>query len=56
VEDLRTVQKDEGFCTILRRVEQRGMRRSERREVERMEGREKPAWVAESLALVFMRS
>jgi hypothetical protein len=35
VEDLRTVQKDEGFCTILRRVEQRGMRRSERREVER---------------------
>lgn len=35
VEDLRTVQKDEGFCRILRRVEQRGMRRSERREVER---------------------
>jgi hypothetical protein len=35
VEDLRTVEKDEGFCRILRRVEQRGMRRSERREVER---------------------
>jgi hypothetical protein len=35
VEHLRTVQKDEGFCRILRRVEQQGMRRSERREVER---------------------
>lgn len=35
VEDLSTVQKDEGFCRILRRVEQQGMRRSERREVER---------------------
>ena len=35
VEDLSTVEKDEGFCRILRRVEQRGMRRSERREVER---------------------
>jgi hypothetical protein len=35
VEDLSTVQKDEGFCRILRRVEQQGMRRAERREVER---------------------
>jgi hypothetical protein len=35
VEDLSTVQKDEGFCRILRRVEQQGMRRTERREVER---------------------
>jgi hypothetical protein len=35
VEDLGKVQKDEGFCRILRRVEQQGMRRSERREVER---------------------
>jgi hypothetical protein len=35
VEDLERVQKDEGFCKILRRVEQQGMRRSERREVER---------------------
>ena len=34
VEDLRQVEKDEGFCRILRRVEQQGMRRSERREVE----------------------
>ena len=35
VEDLGKVQKDEGFCRILRRVEQRGMRRAERREVDR---------------------
>jgi hypothetical protein len=35
VEDLSTVQQDEGFCKILRRVEQQGMRRAERREVER---------------------
>jgi hypothetical protein len=35
VEDLRTVEKDEGFCRILRRVEHQGMRRAERREVER---------------------
>ncbi len=35
VEDLRKVQKDEGFCRILRRVEQQGMKRRERREVDR---------------------
>lgn len=35
VEDLSKVQKDDGFCRILRRVEQEGMRRKERREVER---------------------
>jgi len=35
VEDLATLEKDEGFCRILRRVEQRGMRRRERREMER---------------------
>jgi hypothetical protein len=35
VEDLSTVEKDEGFCKILRRVEQQGMRRTERREIER---------------------
>jgi hypothetical protein len=35
VEDLRKVEKDEGFCRILRRVEPQGMSRSERREVER---------------------
>jgi hypothetical protein len=35
VEDLSKVQKDEGFCRILRRVEQQGMKRRERREIER---------------------
>jgi hypothetical protein len=35
VEDLRKVEKDEGFCKILRRFEQQGKRRSERREMER---------------------
>ena len=35
VEDLSTVQQDEGFCRILRRVEQQGMRRAARREQER---------------------
>lgn len=35
VEDLSTVEQDEGFCKILRRVEQQGMRRRERREMER---------------------
>ena len=35
VEDLGKVQKDEGFCRILRRVEQQGMKRRERREIER---------------------
>ena len=35
VEDLRKVEKDEGFCRVLRRMEQQGMRRAERREVER---------------------
>ncbi len=35
VEDLGKVEQDEGFCRILRRVEQQGMRRAERREEER---------------------
>lgn len=35
VEDMRKLEKDEGFCRILRRVEEAGMRRGERREVER---------------------
>ena len=35
MEDLRKLEKDEGFCKILRRVGQRGMKRSERRELER---------------------
>ena len=35
VEDLSKVEKEEGFCRILRRVEQQGMKRRERRELER---------------------
>jgi len=35
VEDLGKVEQDEGFCRILRRVEQQVMRRAERREEER---------------------
>jgi hypothetical protein len=35
VEDLKKVEKDEGFCRILRRVEQQGKKRKERRELER---------------------
>jgi len=35
VEDLRKVEKDEGFCRILRRVGQQGMKRRERREQDR---------------------
>ncbi|MBN1829321.1 MAG: transposase, partial [Deltaproteobacteria bacterium] len=35
VEDLGKVQKDEGFCRILRRVERQGLKRCERREQER---------------------
>lgn len=35
VEDLRKLENDAGFCTILRRVEHSGMKRRERRELER---------------------
>ena len=35
VEDLSKVQKDDGFCRILRRVEQQGMKRLELRELSR---------------------
>ena len=35
VEDLSKVEKDEGFCRILRRVGQQGMQRSERRDQDR---------------------
>ena len=40
VEDLERVQKDEGFCRILRRVERQGMKRTEGRELERRWRRE----------------
>ncbi len=35
VEDIKILEKDEGFCKILGRVETRGMRRQERRRLER---------------------
>lgn len=35
VEDLRILEADEGFCRVLRRVETQGIRRRERRELER---------------------
>src|SRR3989338_2940229 len=35
VEDLRILEKDEGFCRVLRRVRFQGLSRKERREMER---------------------
>jgi len=35
VDDIRILEKDEGFCKVLGRVETRGMRRQERRAMER---------------------
>jgi hypothetical protein len=35
VEDLGKIRQDEGFCRVVRRVEQQGMKRRERREMER---------------------
>jgi len=35
VEDLRKLESDTGFCEVLRRLEQRGMKRHERRESDR---------------------
>ncbi|MEE9591733.1 MAG: IS1380 family transposase [Thermodesulfobacteriota bacterium] len=41
VDDLRVLEADEGFCSILRRVELHGLRRKERRELERRWRKEK---------------
>jgi len=35
VDDLRKLQGDSGFCKVLRRIEQKGMKRRERREMDR---------------------
>jgi hypothetical protein len=35
VEDLRVVEGDEGFCRVMRRVELHGLKRRERRELDR---------------------
>lgn len=41
VDDLRVLEGDEGFCRILRRVELNGLRRKDRRELERRWRKEK---------------
>jgi hypothetical protein len=41
VEDLRLLEADEGFCTILRRIELSGLKRKERRETEKRWRRQK---------------
>ncbi len=41
VEDLKVLESDEGFCRILRRIETHGLRRQERRELERRWRKEK---------------
>jgi len=41
VDDLRILHADEGFCRLLQRVEQHGVRRKERRELERRWRKEK---------------
>lgn len=41
VDDIRTLESDEGFCRILRRTQMAGMKRKERRELERRWRREK---------------
>ena len=35
VEDLQKLECDDGFCKVLRRIEQKGMKRRERREMDR---------------------
>ena len=35
MDDLRKLQGDSGFCKVLRRIEQKGMKRRERRELDR---------------------
>ncbi len=41
VDDLRVLESDDGFCRLLQRVEMQGLRRKERRELERRWRREK---------------
>jgi hypothetical protein len=36
VEDLQKLEGDDGFCKVLRRIEQKGMKRRERRELDRL--------------------
>jgi len=41
IEDLRKLEGDEGFCKVLRRVELKGLKRKERRAIERRWRRER---------------
>lgn len=52
MEDLQKLEGDDGFCKVLRSIEQKGMKRRERREMERY-WRKKRIWVALSLSPVF---
>ena len=52
VDDLRKLEGDSGFCKVLRRIEQRGMKRRERREMDRCWWKER-VWVVPSLSPVF---
>jgi len=52
VEDLRKLESDTGFCEVLRRLEQRGMKRRERRESDRR-WRKEPSRTVPSASSVF---
>ncbi len=51
VEDLKVLESDEGFCRILHRVETHGLRRKERRELERRWRKEKRRTIPSSSAV-----
>ena len=51
VDDLRILEADEGFCKILRRIELKGLKRKERREMERRWRKEKHRSIPSSSAV-----
>jgi len=51
VEDLRVLEADEGFCRIVRRVQMHGLKRKERRELERRWRKERKRSVPSSSAV-----
>ena len=53
VDDLRKLQGDSGFCKVLRRIEQKGMKRRERRELDRRWRKEQSRAVPPSSSSVF---
>lgn len=52
VDDLQKLASDDGFCRILRRIEQQGLKRRERRELERR-WRKEQIWSLPSPSAVF---